>query len=84
MAAAQAAGVDGMILRLSGAAEALKAASSAGVQVEIDDDDLSLTASARPPAAVLDLLARHKSDVVVLLRPGGDGWSGEDWLAFFR
>ena len=66
------------------AAEALRAALSAGVHVEIDGEDLSLSAAAAPPAAVLDLLARHKAGVIALLRMGVDGWSGEDWLAFFE
>jgi hypothetical protein len=43
-----------------------------------------LEASAPPPAEVLDLLARHKADIVTLLRPGSDGWSGEDWREFFE
>jgi hypothetical protein len=32
---------------------------------------------------VINLLARHKTDVIALLRIGRDGWSGEDWRAFF-
>ena len=36
-----------------------------------------------PPAAVIDLLASHKAEVVALLRPGRDGWSAEDWQVFF-
>ena len=32
---------------------------------------------------MLDLLSRHKAGVIALLRSGSDGWSGEDWLAFF-
>ena len=32
---------------------------------------------------VIDLLSRHKADVVALLRTWRDGWSGEDWQAFF-
>ena len=65
------------------ALEALKAARNAGIQVEIDHDHLSLSAFAPPPAAVLDLLARNKAGVIALLRSSDDGWSGEDWLAFF-
>ena len=42
-----------------------------------------MEASAPPPAEVLDLLARHKTGIVTLLRPGNDGWSGEDWREFF-
>ena len=65
------------------AAEALKAARAAGVELRLDGDDLVLEASAPPPAAVLDLLSRHKPGIVALLRPGRDGWSAEDWQVFF-
>lgn len=65
------------------AAEALKAARAAGVHLGIDGDDLVLEASTPPPAAVLDALSRHKAEIVVLLRPAGDGWSAEDWQVFF-
>lgn len=66
------------------AAEALKLARAAGIQVGIDGDALALAACAPPPAEVLDLLARHKADILTLLRPGSDGWSGEDWREFFE
>jgi hypothetical protein len=66
------------------AAEALAQARAAGIQVGIDCDDLTLEASTPPLAEVLDLLARHKADIVTLLRPGNDGWSGEDWWEFFE
>jgi hypothetical protein len=49
----------------------------------VDDVDLVLEASAPPPAAVLDLLTRHKADLIVLLRGDDDGWSAEDWQAHF-
>ena len=65
------------------AAAALKVAHAAGIEVGVDGDDLVLEASAPPPAAVLDLLSRHKAGIVALLREGEDGWSGEDWRAFF-
>ena len=65
------------------AVHALKLARAAGVRIGIDGDDLTLDANAAPPSAVLDLLARHKAQVIALLRPGSDGWSGEDWRAFF-
>jgi hypothetical protein len=29
-------------------------------------------------------LARHKAGIVALLCEGKDGWSGEDWMAFFE
>ena len=65
------------------AVDALKAARAAGVELAIDGDDLALKAAAAPPAAVLDALSRHKAEIVVLLRPAKDGWSAEDWQAFF-
>ena len=66
------------------AVHALKLARAAGVRIRIDGEGLTLAADAPPPAAVLDLLALHKAQVMVLLRLGRDGRSGEDWLAFFN
>jgi hypothetical protein len=65
------------------AAQALKAARAAGIELDVDGDDLLWASPKQPPTAVLDLLARHKTGIVRLLRPGGDGWSIEDWQAFF-
>jgi hypothetical protein len=65
------------------AAEALRAARAAGIEVELDGDDLLLEASAPPDTAILDLLSNHKAGVVALLRPDRDGWSAEDWQVFF-
>jgi len=65
------------------AAEALKAARAAGIDLRLDGGDLVLEASAPPPAGILDLLSRHKPDILALLRPSRDGWSAEDWQVFF-
>ena len=65
------------------AVEALKAARAAGIELALDGDDLVLNAASAPPAAVLDALSRHKAEIVALLRPGPDGWSAEDWQAYF-
>jgi hypothetical protein len=65
------------------AVEALNAARAAGVQIEVDGNDLVLEASAPPPPAVIELLASQKAEVVALLRHGHDGWSSEDWKTFF-
>jgi hypothetical protein len=65
------------------AAEALQAARAAGIQLRIDGDDLVLKASVPPPAPVLNLLSRHKADVVRMLRPAEDAWSGLDWQVLF-
>lgn len=65
------------------AVHTLKLARAAGIRIGIDGDALTLDADAAPPSAVLNLLARHKAQLIALLRPGRDGWSGEDWRAFF-
>jgi hypothetical protein len=66
------------------AVEALRAARAADIQVKLDGDDLSLTASAPPPTPVLEILSLHKADVVQMLRPTNDGWSAEEWRVFFE
>lgn len=65
------------------AAEALQAARDGGIGLHVDGVDLVLEASAQPPAAILDLLTRHKADLIVLLRHGDDGWSAADWRALY-
>jgi hypothetical protein len=65
------------------AAYALKSARAAGVKVILDGDDLALSAAAAPSAAVLDVLSRHKAEIVALLRSGRGGWSVEEWRLFF-
>ena len=65
------------------AAEALKAARAVGIHLEVGGNDLLLKAASEPPAVVLDELSRHKAEIVAVLRPGRDGWSAEDWQAFF-
>jgi hypothetical protein len=65
------------------AAEALKVARSFGIWLVVDGDDLVLKGSAPPPPRVFDLLRRHKAEIMLLLRPAGDGWSADDWQVFF-
>jgi hypothetical protein len=65
------------------AAEALNAARAAGVHLWIDGDDLVLEASVPPPPAVIDLLSRHKVEILSELRSADCGWSGEDRQAVF-
>lgn len=65
------------------AADALQAARVVGVEVVLDRDDLLLWASAPPPPTVIEALSRHKADILALLRPMNDGWSAEDWQAFY-
>jgi hypothetical protein len=66
------------------AAKALKAARAAGAELRLDGDDLVLEAAAPPPPVILNLFARHKSEIVALLRQGRNGWSREDWQVFFE
>ena len=65
------------------AAETIRAARTAGVHLAVDGDDLVLEATAPPPAAIIGALSQQKAEVVALLRPRQDGWSAEDWQAFF-
>ena len=65
------------------AAEALRAAHAAGVAVMLDGASLVLEANAEPPQAVLDMLSCHKLAILDLLRPGRDGWTAEQWRAYF-
>ena len=44
-----------------------------GLVPRADGDDLVLEASAQPPSAVLDLLSRHKADIMTLLRSPAPG-----------
>jgi hypothetical protein len=65
------------------AVHALKVARAAGIRIGIDGDTLTLNADAEPLPGVLELLSLYKTQVIALLRIGGDGWSGEDWCGFF-
>ena len=65
------------------AAEILREARSAGIELRVEGDDLALQAQAPPPADLLQRLACHKPEIVALLRPGRDGWSAEDWRALY-
>lgn len=65
------------------AAEALREARTAGIGLRVEGCDLALEADTPPPAGLLERLARHKPEIVALLRPGRDGWSVEDWQAHF-
>lgn len=65
------------------AAEALEAARAAGVALLVEGDSLIVEGEAQPSDGVLDLLLRHKADVIALLRAETAGWSAGDWRAFF-
>jgi hypothetical protein len=65
------------------AAESLKAARAAGIQLGVDGENLTLEAAVAPPVSVLDLLSRNKAAVMALLRASFNGWSAEEWRAFY-
>jgi hypothetical protein len=65
------------------AIEALKVARAVGIQLGIDGEALIMHAPTQPPPAVVEASTRHKADIVALLRPMNDGWSAQDWLAFY-
>lgn len=65
------------------ATDALNKAWAVGVRVKTDGDDLVLAAPEPPPQSLLNLLSRHKVEVVRLLRRSGAIWLAEDWRAFF-
>ena len=65
------------------AIKALNAARAMGVIVRAEGDHLMLAAAAAPPAAIVDDLKRHKSEIITILRPAVPGPSVEDWLALF-
>jgi hypothetical protein len=50
------------------AADVLKEATAIGVRIAIDGQDLMLEAAVRPPMAIIELLSRHKSGIVNLLK----------------
>jgi hypothetical protein len=65
------------------AAEALRAAYTAGITVTRDGDSMLLEANTEPPRALLEALACNKLAILELLRPGRDGWCAADWGAYF-
>ena len=65
------------------AVDVLRAARHAGVDVRVDGEHLVLEALQQPPRCILDMLSRNKADVIALLRVHRDGWSAEDWRAFY-
>jgi hypothetical protein len=52
------------------AAEVVEEAAAAGIRIAIEGDGLSLEAIVRPPAAIIELIAQHKPDIINPLRSG--------------
>ena len=66
------------------AAEALKAARAAGIELGLDGDDLVLEAAVAAASRRARPACRAtRPGSCALLRPASDGWSAEDWQAFF-
>jgi hypothetical protein len=75
------------------AAQALKLAASAGIQILIDGDDLALSSASPPPQDVLALLRFYKPEILELLRPLArrpsrptsppPAWAPKDWRAYY-
>jgi hypothetical protein len=63
--------------------QALKMARAAGVTFDVIGEKLRLRSLSEPPSEVLDALIQHKADIIVLLTRTRDGWTGEDYRAFF-
>jgi len=66
------------------AVEALKQARAAGIRVGVDGDGIVLAGSEPPRAEIRELLARHKDEILTLLRRGDDGLSVDDWRVYFE
>jgi hypothetical protein len=64
------------------AAEVVEEAAAAGIRIAIEGDGLSLEAIVRPPAAIIELIAQHKPEIINLLRSGREVSSVEQisWL----
>src|SRR5262249_21507560 len=56
---------------------------AAGISFSIEGDHLLLAAPTPPPSHIIEDIARHKSEILALLRLGSGSWSSEDWQAFF-
>jgi hypothetical protein len=65
------------------AAEVLRTARAAGLQIATDGCDLLLEAREPPSPQVLSALASHKSGIIALLRASDGGWTAADWQAYF-
>jgi hypothetical protein len=65
------------------AAEALKAARAARLDLRVDGQDLVLNAPPPPPPIIMDLLARHKAGVIAILRAEDEDWPAYEWRFFY-
>ena len=68
---------------MSAAGLVLKLAADLGISVVALDGDLDVQAASRPPDVILDLLAANKQELLDFLSPGRNGWSADDWRAYY-
>lgn len=66
------------------ATEAMRAAETNGIRLEVEGRHLLLAADLAPPVEVVNAIRRHKAEIIELLGIAGDGWTAEDWHAFFE
>jgi hypothetical protein len=64
------------------AAEVIEEAAAVGVRIAIEGNGLSLKAAAQPPKEIIELITRHKPEIINLLRsgPGGPAEARVTWL----
>jgi hypothetical protein len=65
------------------AADAMRIAKDAGIQVMLDGESLVLAAAIKPPAEVIEILALNKAAIVDLLRGANGGLTFEEWRELF-
>jgi hypothetical protein len=64
------------------AIDTLRAARALGIELAVDGNDLLLEAAVEPSGATIEALAKHKVEIIKLLRPSMD-WSTDDWHLYF-
>ena len=52
------------------AAEVIEEVTAFGIQIRTEGGDLLLNGEAKPPASLLELLSKHKADILTLLQSG--------------
>ena len=60
----------------------LRRAQEAGLRVRTNGSNI-VVRGPKKAYPVVELLAAHKANVLAFLRSTGDGWSAEDWQAYF-
>lgn len=65
------------------AVEALRMAQENGIRLGVSGADLILDAEKEPAPGVLEAIRHHKAGIVALLSVDDEGWTAEDWRAFY-